>query len=97
MGKKFIFNSKNKKRINFAMGESRIINKEMLTGSNIQIFSDSEIIVDGCKKVIDFNNDYIKLKLSNGYLLIFGTKFVIQSFEENIIDIIGVINSVEFC
>ncbi len=93
MGKKFVFNTKTKKRINLGLGD----NKAMISGSNIQIFSDSEIIVDGCKKVIDFNDEYIKLKLSNGYLLIFGSNFMIQSFEEKIIDIIGIINSLEFC
>lgn len=97
MGKKFVFKTKNKNRINLGVRESKRFNTDILSGSNIQIFSDSEIIVDGCNKVVDFNDDYIKLKLSNCHLLIFGSKFIIQSFEEKIIDIIGVINSVEFC
>ncbi len=97
MAKKFVFNSKNKKKIDLGVGRNELLNKEMLTGSNIQIFSNNEIIIDGCKKVVDFNNDYIKLKLSNGYLLIFGSKFIIQNFEEKNIDIVGVINSIEFC
>ncbi len=98
MGKKFVFDSKKKnKKINLLLTSGDSINKEMLNGANIQMFSNKEIIVDGCDKVSDFNSDYLKLKITKGYLIIYGKNFNIVNFEGRIIDVVGAISSVEFC
>ncbi|MBQ8203147.1 MAG: YabP/YqfC family sporulation protein [Clostridia bacterium] len=91
-----MFESKKKgNKFNFFMPDA--INKEMLSGANIQLFSNKEIIVDGCSKVSDFNADYLKLKITKGYLIINGNNFNIVNFEEGIIDVTGDISSLEFC
>lgn len=98
MKEKFVFDSKKKdKKINLLFGSDNTVNKAMLNGANIQMFSNREIIIDGCSKVSDFTNDYLKLKILKGYLIINGTDFNITNFEGNIIDIKGNISSLEFC
>ena len=98
MKEKFIFDSKKKnKKIKLFSQYDGIANKEMLDGVNIQIFSNKEILIDGCNKVADFSAEYLKLKITKGYLIIYGTDFNIINFEGKIIDVLGNINSLEFC
>ena len=98
MKEKFIFDSKKKnKKIKLFSQYDGIANKEMLDGVNIQIFSNKEILIDGCDKVADFSAEYLKLKITKGYLIIYGTDFNIINFEGKIIDVLGNINSLEFC
>lgn len=98
MREKFVFDSKKKnKKIKLFSTSDGIVNREMLGGANIQIFSNREIIIDGCNKVADFNAEYLKLKITKGYLIIYGKDFNIINFEGKIIDIKGNIFSLEFC
>lgn len=65
--------------------------------SHIEIFSDKEITVECCQGILDYNNDYIKLRLSKGNVILFGKGLYISCFECNVIRIKGKLLSLEFC
>jgi sporulation protein YqfC len=60
------------------------------------MYSNEKIILEGCRNIIDYQSDYIKLKLKKGYMIIMGTDFLISSFEDENIIIKGNIASIEF-
>ncbi len=91
--KKFKFkSSKEKQKIKFLSDCSN-----MLIGTHIEMFSNKEINIEGCEKILEYTDDHIKLKLSKGMLLLFGEEFDIETFEGSIIVIKGNISSIEFC
>jgi sporulation protein YqfC len=53
-------------------------------------------VIEGCKGVIEYNDNYLKLRLSEGAIVLVGDNFDIVSFEEKTICIKGKINSLEF-
>lgn len=65
--------------------------------SRIEIFSNRELILEGCSGVLQFNDDYIKLALKSGNLILYGKGFDISGFSEKTITVRGFIESVEFC
>lgn len=95
---KFKFKSqKNKNKFNFIADNNEILNDEMVKGSHIEMFSNQKMILDGCQNIIDYQSDYIKLKLKKGILTIMGTDFLISAFENENIIIKGNICTIEFC
>ncbi len=70
--------------------------KDTSLDGNIEMYSDREIIVDGCKCVVDYGSDFIKLGLKNKNLKIRGDELVIDSFVFEQVDIHGKIVSLEF-
>lgn len=70
--------------------------KALLLGPRIELFSNSEAIVEGCLGVYEYNDNYLKLKLSNGALILVGENFDIVSFGDKTITVKGKINSLEF-
>lgn len=95
---KFKFKSNKKKnKFNFITDNGEVFNSEIIKGEHIEMYSNEKIILEGCRNIIDYQNDYIKLKLKKGYIIIMGTDFLISSFEDENIIIKGNIASVEFC
>ena len=68
----------------------------MISGSHMEIFSNGEINIDGCKGVVEYKDTYLKLKLNRGSILICGSNFDITYFENNFITVKGKISSMEF-
>ncbi len=73
----------------------RLLKDSTLDG-NIELYSDKEVIVDGCKCIADYGADYIKLGLKNKNLKIRGANLIIDSFGFEQVDIHGKIVSLEF-
>ena len=65
--------------------------------SHIELFSNKEITVECCQGILDYNNDYIKLRLSRGNVILFGKELYVSCFESNVIRIKGKLLSLEFC
>lgn len=65
--------------------------------SHIELFSNEEITVEMCRGILDYNEEYIKLRLLKGGLVIFGNGLCITYFENSTIRIKGVFTSLEFC
>lgn len=93
---KFTTSKKNNK-FNFITDKSEILNTEIINGTHIEIFSNEKIILEGCRGIIDYENNYIKLQLKKGHIIIIGTDFLISAFENERITVNGKIVSLEFC
>ncbi len=95
---KFKFKSARKKdKLNLISNKNEIIDTEMINGAHIEMFSNKKLLLDGCYSINEYENDYIKLKLKKGVLLLCGDKFYIESFEDKRISIKGNFTSIEFC
>ena len=70
--------------------------KEDIEKGNIELFGNTQIIVDGCKGVIDYNEDFLKLDLGKIVLKVTGRNLVIDSYIYEQVDLKGEIVSVEF-
>lgn len=97
MSKKFKFNSSHSVKLNLSGKAKEFFDTGILTGAHIELFSNRHIIVDGCFGIADYGDDYIKLSLEKGALILYGDNFDIISLEEKIINIKGKIISLEFC
>ncbi len=98
MAKKLkIEKGKPKEKWNISGLADSIVEKEMITGSYIEIFSNSQIVIDGCLGVFEYTDSYLRLKMQKGYLILCGNCFNITTFEESRITVKGKISSVEFC
>lgn len=93
---KFI-TAKKKNKFNFFTDKSEILSNEIIGGTHIEMFSNKKMILDGCKGIVDYQNQYIKLKLKKGYLTVIGTDFLISAYESGAITVNGNITSLEFC
>ena len=84
---KFKFKTNKKKnKIHLIKNNSEFLNDEIINTSRIEIFSNKKMILDGCVSIVDYQSNYIKLKLKKGNISIIGTNFLISDFEnENII------------
>ena len=63
---------------------------------NIELCGNRRVIVEGCKGVIDYSEDFLKLDLGNIALKIVGKNLVIDSFIYEELDLKGEIVLVEF-
>lgn len=93
---KFKFKSKKKNKFNFITDNGEVLNGDIIKGAHIELFSNEKIILEGCRSILDYQCNYIKLKLKKGFIIIMGTNFLISSFEEENIIIKGNITSIEF-
>lgn len=64
--------------------------------SNIEMYSDRELIADGCKAVCDYETDFIRLDMGNLEMTVRGAELAVESYAYEQIDITGKIISVEF-
>lgn len=94
---KYKFKSSKKNKINLVAEYNEFISKDITDGVHTEIFSNKKLIIENCKGIIDYEENYIKLKIKKGFLVLCGTEFVITSFEEEKIIIKGNIVSIEFC
>lgn len=98
MSEKFKFGSRKRKNvINFLKLTDNALNTDMLKGSHTEIFSNRQIIIDGCKGVYDYKSDYIRLNLGKGSMVLCGSDFDIVVYENDAITIRGNITTLEFC
>lgn len=100
VSKKFKIPSNHKKtQFNFFSFDEKEINENnsVLCKSHIELFSNREIVIEGCRGVAEYRDDYIKLRLQKGSVTICGNEFCIVSFENGSVVIRGNISSLEFC
>lgn len=98
MAKKLkIDNKKRKEKWNIFGSASADFEKALFVGPRIELFSNSQLILEGCLGIFEYNDNYLKLRLSHGALILNGQKFDVVSFEEKTITVKGEISSLEFC
>lgn len=62
----------------------------------IEISGNREVIIDGCKGVVEYGEDSIKLNLGEVVLTLAGNGLVINSFDSSIAVITGQISDISF-
>ncbi len=74
-----------------------VADSTFLRGAHTEIFSNERVVIEGCLGVYEYNDCYLKLRLSKGALVICGSDFSISSFENTTISVSGKITTLEFC
>ena len=64
--------------------------------TQIQLISNREALVDGCKGVIEYNEDFIRLNLGNMTVRFCGRGLQLRSMSEESVIIDGFIQSLEY-
>lgn len=72
------------------------IDTEIIGSAHIEIFGNGKISIDGCLGVYEYKDNYLKLRLSKGSVILCGTGFNITYFENHLISVKGKISSIEF-
>ena len=88
---------KKKEKWNLFTSGEKMLGTELLKGAHTEIFGSSRIVVEGCLGVYEYNENYLKLRLKKGALVLCGCDFDISSFEEQTITVNGKIATLEFC
>lgn len=78
-------------------GGEKAFDSSVLKGAHIEIFDTKKAEIEGCLGVYEYNDNYLKLKLKKGALIIEGSDFNISTFENGTITVSGKINNLEFC
>ena len=78
-----------KEKLRLSLKDDADFSKAVLSGSRIELFSNTQVVIEGCLGVIEYNDNYLKLRLSGGAVVLMGMDFDIVSFEEKTICIKG--------
>ena len=70
--------------------------KSRLKHSDIQITDNKEIVLDGCRRVLEYNENHIKLELPSIGISIVGIKLKMRNFSIGGVIIKGDIHSITF-
>lgn len=98
MGKKLkIERSEKSTKWNLFKMDSVALDNDLIKGPHIELFYNNRAVVEGCIGVYEYNDTYLKLRLSKGALILNGEAFDILTFEDKTITVKGKINSLEFC
>ena len=62
----------------------------------IEMSGNREIVIDGCKGVVEYGENLIKLTLGERVLTLYGSELVIASFDSGIAVINGQIGDISF-
>ena len=92
---KFKTNSEKKKLKIFSYNKA-FEDEKRLKGTRIEMLSNKELSLDGCKGIIEYNDVYVRIKISDGELTVLGTSLDIPVFDGPVITVTGKISSVEF-
>ena len=65
-------------------------------GARIVLHSNKEAIIDGCKGVVEYDENRIVIKLKNKNIKFTGLNLNISSYEKNYVVVKGEFQSVEF-
>ncbi|MBE6727691.1 MAG: hypothetical protein E7562_03475 [Ruminococcaceae bacterium] len=88
---------KKSEKIRFFSTADELLGSKIFKGCHIELFSNKEMILEGCIGVFEYTDCYIRLNLGKGAIILNGKELDISSFEEKIIVIKGEISSIEFC
>lgn len=66
------------------------------SGPRVEIFSYKEAIIEGCKGILEYGDEYIKLNVGFGSVAFSGNGLYAQSFNGDSIVLRGKIASVEY-
>ena len=83
------------------MGNSTNLNifrDDLLPGGvKIEVYSNKEAIIEGCKGIIEYNEEYIKINIGRGSVVFTGKELYAYSYFCETLVIKGRINNIEYC
>ncbi len=88
---------KKKEKARLFKTADELLQSKVIKGTHIELFSNKEMILEGCAGVYEYTDCYIRLNVGKGSLILNGSDFDISSFEEKTIVLKGNISSIEFC
>ncbi len=94
---KFKFKSNKKPKFNFIKNYEEMSNYDLINQLHCELFLNKKAIVEGCKKILDYQENYVKLGLKKGNIGFIGKGFVITDYEDEKITLCGIIDSIKFC
>ena len=97
MAKKLKIADSKTRKTAWVLSSGRMMRSDEAKGMRIELFSNRELNVEGCRGVMDYNEDYIKLRLKKGSITVMGKELVITFYEGDAITLKGIIGSIEFC
>ncbi len=76
--------------------KNRIVPELFIDEPKIELLGNREMIIDGCKGVVEYDETTIKLSLGDSVISILGDSLVIQSFDSSVAIINGIIVNISF-
>ncbi len=76
--------------------KNKIVSEFFIDEPKIEMSGNREMIVDGCKGVVEYDETMIKLSLGDSVISILGDSLVIQSFDSSVAIINGTIIDISF-
>ncbi len=76
--------------------KNKILSEMFADEPKIEMLGNREIIIDGCKGVVEYGENLIKLSLGKSTLSVSGDNLVIKSFDSSIAVISGQIGEISF-
>lgn len=70
--------------------------KNLQKHSDIQVTDDKQIVIDGCRRVVEYNENHIKLELSSMGISVVGMRLKMKNFSIGGVVINGQIHSITF-
>ncbi len=67
-----------------------------ISGAVLQIIGNREVLVDGCRGVVDYFDDRITLKTVDGTVTFFGTSLSVDEYYDGKLKIKGRLQNIEF-
>lgn len=76
--------------------KNKIINEMFRDEPRIEMTGNREIIIDGCKGVVEYTENNIRLSLGECVMSLSGDSLLIQSFDNDVVIISGQISDIDF-
>ena len=65
-------------------------------GAHIEINSNREVVIDGCRGIIDYSEESVRINVGNGSVTFSGKNLMIKTLTDKEAVIAGCISAVEF-
>lgn len=76
--------------------KNKIIGEIFRDEPRIELTGNREIIIDGCKGVVEYTENNIRISLLENVLSLSGDNLLIQSFDNDVVIINGQISDIDF-
>lgn len=76
--------------------KNKIIGEMFRDEPRIELTGNREVIIDGCKGVVEYTENNIRISLGENVLSLSGDNLLIQSFDNDVVIINGQISDIDF-
>ncbi len=76
--------------------KNKLLAEMFVDEPRIEMAGNREIIIDGCKGVVEYTENNIRISLGENVLSLSGDNLLIQSFDNDVVIINGQISDIDF-